>query len=342
MRSDNGVHPLNKYRLTLFGLSALWIYYFHFGNETFYNVSFLQNIKQFIQKHGYLGVDIFVFLSAIGLETLFVNTKTFSFQFLRHYYTRRLSRIYSVYLPFTVIKTIFRNNFSLSCIKLLCFYPNITQSMYSNHWFVPTILCYYLFAPFYWQLFLHSKNKVRCTCGFVSFFLLAQSIFGPIIRRDIICIFNRIPVFILGFNYGHSIRNNSTYKRNGNWISVITIILSSFLIIICDRFAVRIRTINPIYLVQLVAIPALIQLISSLFEYLDSKVLGHLLVLFLNKIGTMSLPVYLLGSLLHNQTRNFRIPHQQKEFGLFLVTIITACGLQESFGSLHKINHVTA
>ena len=36
-------------------------------------------------------------------------------------------------------------------------------------------------------------------------------------------------------------------------------------------------------------------------------------ILILNKIGTMSLPIYLFGSVLHSQIRSLRIPLHQKE-----------------------------
>lgn len=115
------MHPLNHYRLTLFGFSALWIDYFHFAKETVFYVSLLKGLEQFIQQHGYLGVDTLAFLSSFGLETIFIKTNTFSISFIIHYYLRRFSRIYSVYLPFTLVKTIFHKNFIRSFIRLLCF-----------------------------------------------------------------------------------------------------------------------------------------------------------------------------------------------------------------------------
>lgn len=221
------------------------------------------------------------------------------------------------------------------------FYPNLTESLYSNHWFVPTILCYYLFAPIYWQILLRWDNKTHCTVIFVFFILSLQVVIGPAIPRDIICLFNRLQIFIPGFHYRSFLGTcSSPQKVDVNIISVLILLLSSFLIIICDKFAVRIRSINPIDLIQLAVIPILLQVLCSYFERLDSTAVGHMLILFLNKTGKMSLPIYLFGSVLQSQIRSLRMPLHQKEFGLFLVTVITACDLQDSFGSLHRINYL--
>ncbi|BCZ26302.1 hypothetical protein EUBC25_03890 [Claveliimonas bilis] len=58
---------LSKYRNQLYGLSILWIMIFHVY-ETFQNQLSFNWISSVIFLNGYIGVDVFLFLSGISMR----------------------------------------------------------------------------------------------------------------------------------------------------------------------------------------------------------------------------------------------------------------------------------
>ena len=85
IKYSNNVNVLSRlsgYRSELMGVAMIFVYLFHSGDigmSQYYNVLF---------AHGDLGVDVFFFLSSIGLcFSLSKNSRTFDF------YKRRIVRI---------------------------------------------------------------------------------------------------------------------------------------------------------------------------------------------------------------------------------------------------------
>lgn len=86
---------LMKYRNTLYGICAVWIVFFHVYNLLYQPK--IHIISQLISM-GNMGVDVFLFLSAVGLAySLEKNT-------LVDFYKNRVLR---VYFPFLIISVPF-------------------------------------------------------------------------------------------------------------------------------------------------------------------------------------------------------------------------------------------
>lgn len=69
-----GFSLLTKYRSAVMGLAAIWIFVFHEWNNTF-KMEIPFYIASRIKQFGYGGVDIFLFLSGIGLTYAIGKTK---------------------------------------------------------------------------------------------------------------------------------------------------------------------------------------------------------------------------------------------------------------------------
>ena len=90
----NGFKLLAKYRGAIMGLAALWILFFHEWQMMITEPGKAAEIESYIKRVGFCGVDIFLFLSGIGLVFAIGKGSILSF------YYRRLKR---VYLPFFII-----------------------------------------------------------------------------------------------------------------------------------------------------------------------------------------------------------------------------------------------
>ena len=62
---------ISKYRSTLMGLAILWVMYFHINVQTFTDFGW------FFHRIGFYGVDIFLFLSGIGVYFSLKNDPKF-------------------------------------------------------------------------------------------------------------------------------------------------------------------------------------------------------------------------------------------------------------------------
>lgn len=98
---ENGFDLLSKYRTAIMGFAALWILFSHVWLRVFYSIPFLSHIEEFIKKIGFCGVDIFLFLSGLGLTFSIKKHST------KDFYYNRIKRIL---LPFLIISIIIRNN----------------------------------------------------------------------------------------------------------------------------------------------------------------------------------------------------------------------------------------
>ena len=90
---ENHSHPvslISQYRMPLMGFAAIWIVAFH---SFYFGTSFFGSLLNFAKASGFVGVDIFFFLSGMGLMMGW-HKKRYT---LKGFYLRRLSRILPAY-----------------------------------------------------------------------------------------------------------------------------------------------------------------------------------------------------------------------------------------------------
>lgn len=164
----------SKYRTQLMGISILLIMLFH--------AHFL--------KCGYIGVEFFLLISAIGL--FFSLSKD---QRLIPFYKKRLIRILPAYLIVAVPYFLYhyRDGFELGNYLFdlagLCI---LNSELY--FWFIGLIILCYLIAPFYFKL-MNYKYSI-----FVPFIVLVVCYFLGKQFEPVEIMLNRFAVFFLGFH----------------------------------------------------------------------------------------------------------------------------------------------
>ena len=92
---------INKYRTALMGFAALWILIFHEWVPVFEGGGKLQAAEEFVKRIGFCGVDIFLFLSGIGMTYAIKKTRSLS-----AFYYKRLKRILFPFIAVAIVSAV--------------------------------------------------------------------------------------------------------------------------------------------------------------------------------------------------------------------------------------------
>lgn len=157
------IHQISDYRTAIMGTAILWIYLFHAGNCGI-------PIYDVIMSKGWWGVDIFFFISGLGLS--FSLSKCDS---VKKYFKRRFTRVIPTWeivllivnligISLTIIGFADADLFTYprSIYQYLCWYTGIgywingivpnNPAGYYYEWYIPTLLLYYILAPLIFKL----------------------------------------------------------------------------------------------------------------------------------------------------------------------------------------------
>lgn len=288
-------NSLSLYRSELMGVAILMIMFFHI--EKFHAVSehplISQSILyQFIQN-GNSGVDIFVFLSGMGIYFAWSKRPE-----LLSFYRKRVLRLLPTYLFIAGIywslwllkKYSFENGmdfFKLWIAHLSC-YTWITQNA-KVFWYIPFQLFLYLFSPAILTLFTSGK-KMR----YFSFFLLCASCYvtlyfllGTSYYRILEIAIGRIPPFLCGCFIGMKVRDHEQLSKW--WTLIIPVAFLSKMVrnFLIDRWHIlKIFSRVPFFFIGLAFCLSSCFILSAL----SSEKLNSIL----RWLGTRSLELYLL------------------------------------------------
>jgi peptidoglycan/LPS O-acetylase OafA/YrhL len=194
-----------NYRVELFGVAAIWIVLFHvYGNIGFPTGNIILKILSVVISFGNLGVDIFLFISAVGL---YFSLKKNS---VKRFYMNRVKRVFIPYLLVALIYFIWFD-FFYSKNGFLQFILNITTINYwltGHHptWYVAFILIAYAVYPLIYILDLKTKHlsTIALILASVVFEFIAYY-FSWSIYINCERALSRIPIFLLGTLCGNFI-----------------------------------------------------------------------------------------------------------------------------------------
>lgn len=184
----------STYRNSLKGIAILWICFFHarLGLE---NVPVIGAIQQI----GYLGVDIFLLLSGMGLYHS-LNKSPSMWQYLR----RRAVRLLPAFLPVCIgwcivmIPALGLNTGSAihTALGSLTMLGYLTGAPYILNWYLTLLLITILLAPLLYKV-LHNARKPYWVWELLILAAFACGI--PMVGRSQMMLFSRLPIFVLGF-----------------------------------------------------------------------------------------------------------------------------------------------
>lgn len=216
-------NDLSRYRSPLMGFAMLIVMLFHVPlsrNDMFYG----------LMRCGNNGVDMFLFLSGIGLWyswTKPANESSFG-EKLRKFYYRRFLRLYPAWLIIASLYYIpqYWPNGGGYSPNLFHLVANILVGWSFwriddlTFWFVPAIIVLYLISPFYMRLIQRNRVWRWLPLVMILWYLLVRDwpvLWGAVGHVEIF--WSRIPVFLLGINAGEWVKREahplSPSRRDG-------------------------------------------------------------------------------------------------------------------------------
>lgn len=213
---------ISRFRAEQMGAAMLFVILFHVAldrGDPFYG----------LRRCGNVGVDIFLFLSGVGLWFSWVKTPD-----VLRFYRRRLLRIVPTWI---VVATAFylpdylgARRFSHSIVDLI---GDITINWdfwlhdELTFWYVPAIMALYLAAPWYMRL-IQSRPVYRWLpllmviwCVMVQWVLPIHHAVG-----HIEIFWSRVPIFFIGINFGEMVRTHRQLPSEAVWLLLVTFLMT--------------------------------------------------------------------------------------------------------------------
>ena len=213
---------ISRFRAEQMGAAMFFVILFHVAldrGDPFYG----------LRRCGNVGVDIFLFLSGVGLWFSWVKTPD-----VRRFYRRRLLRIVPTWL---VVSTAFylpdylgARRFSRSIVDLI---GDITINWdfwlhdELTFWYVPAIMALYLVAPWYMRL-VQSRPIYRWLpllmvvwCVMVQWVLPIHHAVG-----HLEIFWSRVPIFFIGINFGEMVRTRRQLPGEAVWLLLVTFLMT--------------------------------------------------------------------------------------------------------------------
>lgn len=279
-KKTNGLSLLLTNRQVLMGLALIWIYLFHAKR---FGVSIIDQINDY----GWIGVEVFVFLSAIGLASSLEKNS------LSQYFKNRFKRIIPTWVVVLILIHLIGVAGNHFMPELPFHYPSGLKQCFlwytglgfwlspvigespnnCYEWYVPTILVFYLIAP------LLSKRSVNTLVAI----LVCAMVFVCIQRetqwcKEIEIATSRLPIFITGFLYYYCCKKENLERKfylfGGGFLFLLTVLFYASLI-------------TSLRVVLALLVPMALVVISKFM------VKGMHLP-FLSLVGALSLEMYLL------------------------------------------------
>lgn len=273
---------LSRYRGELMGAAIFFIVLFHAPlarADAFFG----------LRRCGNIGVDMFLFLSGIGLWFSWVKTPSF-----RQFYKRRLLRIFPAWLIVASLYYIPRFNWQTGSVIDLIGDITINWDFWlhdeGTFWYIPAIMMLYLWAPLYMWLVRKSPTyrwlpvlmMVWCIC--VQWVTPIHQAVG-----HIEIFWSRLPIFFLGINVGEWVRQDRRMESPAIWLLVVTFLATASACIYLEQVK---HGRFPLFAERMIYIPLTVSMLLLLCELFSRT------PQWFNKasafLGTISLELYLL------------------------------------------------
>ena len=212
---------ISRFRGALMGIAMLIIFLFHVDlarSDMFFG----------LRRMGNLGVDMFLFLSGIGLWFSWMKTPSYC-----HFYFRRLIRIYPAWLIIACLYYLPRLHVhdAASLVNLIGeigFNWNFWLHDELSFWYIPAIMMLYLFAPPYMELIRRHSVYRWLPVVMIMWCILVEWV-TPIHHAvgHLEIFWSRVPIFFIGINMGEMVRQKRTIDGQGIWMLIIMFVMTS-------------------------------------------------------------------------------------------------------------------
>ena len=285
--TTNGISFANisHHRSELMGLAMIAIVLFHV------NVPRLSPFYG-LWRMGNMGVDVFLFLSGVGLwYALTGNTS------LKRFFTRRYLRIYPTWL---LVASLYYLPRFLQGAKGTKEMIDLAGDVLVNwdfwlhdeltFWYIPATMMLYLFAPAYVKMV--SRHPVyRWLPVLMIVWCVAVQWVVPLHNAvgHIEIFWSRVPIFFIGINCGAMVKQGQSLSAQSVWLLVAAAVLSLGVDIYLEQTR---HGLFPLFIGRMLYIPATFSLVLLLSNWLTA--VPQAIKRALQLVGMVSLEMYLL------------------------------------------------
>lgn len=326
---------ISRYRSVLFGISIISIILFHYC-EDYVNAFQDGNVGSNLIIFGYykvissLGVEVFIFLSGLGLFYSMSNNSN-----VMRFYEKRVKRLI---VPYVFVGIIFWGVFDLILnkegitrfIKDFTFVTFFTEGQ-RTIWFIGVIFIFYLVFPLVYKLILSQAGVIKTLILIIGIYGINYSILQlwPNIYYNIEIGIMRFPIFILGAVCAYLIKND---VQNQNKIMIFFAIAIGLALKLADVFVDMpqywSRIITTFYAIALILIVCII--VDKLhWQKFNSA---------MEKVGEYSLELYMIHVCLRKIMKSIGV--YTCEFpiyiGIIMISIILSVFLHMIISAIEK------
>ena len=205
---------ISRYRGELMGIAMLFVVLFHVGlprEDAFFG----------LRRIGNIGVDMFLFLSGVGLW--FSWTKN---QHAMRFLLRRLLRIYPAWLvtatAFYLPDFLHQRDYSTSLVDLagdIMVNWDFWLHDELTFWYIPATMMLYLFTPAYLRLIIRHPIYRWLPVVMIMWCILVEYV-TPIHQAvgHLEIFWSRVPIYLIGLNAGKAVQEKQTLDGTSIWL----------------------------------------------------------------------------------------------------------------------------
>ena len=316
------------------GIAILWIFVLHiFPYETIYKF----DIFRVAASIGYVGVDIFLFVSGFGL---YFGYAKYSSKY--HFYKKRFFRIVPTFVFFIILSMIATQNWGWDTFLSMFF--NIGWYFPKSHlpeynWYLTAIMLFYLFFPYYIKYFHENPFRSTVVITVISLWITFTLAFAGSINTAIMT--TRLPIFCIGVYMSYLLKHYAEPIDCKYGILVSLVLLMAFLLFlklpIDPDFQYTLIWVYGFYWIPFIMIvPGLLILIVSFLNFISIRI--PLIIKLLNFFGTISLEIFLIHENIPLKNYLSQKSHSQTMFfgSMFLISVVGGWCVHKLFSKICK------
>ena len=319
------LYEISRLRPYLMGMATLWITFYHSKYLNLFSSSFLVKTRLLglvtrIESIGNCGVDLFFFLSGLGLYFSYSSLLKKEKHPVRTFYRRRYGRILPTILIVTIltfgmIEVADLANWAGDVFLYGYYVPWLSRG---NFWYLSATLLFYLVFPLIHRALRGERGGISAAgmvLGAVLASMIVSHVFEEYFYTHAILLMTRIPVFVLGAYTGKLCLR---HQKVPVWIPALMVPVSFVLLVLIADLPL------PDY--------------WRFFEYtvfVPCVVLAHAYVFskfrrrgFLSKavmvVGTYSMEIYLIYESVYNHAENLFHTSLEDTGWVYMLTCFTA------------------
>ncbi len=321
---------ISKYRSELMGLAMLAVLLFHA-----FDITIGIPLLDFLRNYLYIGVDLFVFLSGLGISMSLSRREVEFVDYMKKRCARILPSYYLVVIPWTIFAVYTKMGHWSSLIWNTTLLAYWVKPGGTFNWYVTGIMVLYIIAPFWHKKLTKYRFPALTTFVGVALTLLVTWLLMWEGFWNWIDIIYRVPIFLVGMLIGRYITEGKRLGAKEIIASVVSLAAGALVFLGAVNGVGRLV---PCFAYILLIFP-LSLICSALFELLP---LGWLRA-GLREIGNASLEIYLLNASIFIETELLRkiinlggTSHRLYYLVIFIINIAMGIGLSKLINVIRR------